>query len=107
MIILKVAKKTGFHPLFRRYAFRKTTGGVQIDHPPRSRFRVKVIFWSPSKLNALFRYNGVLEKRVYTDIAYKGTCSSPKVNYYGKRSELMRVSNLIEKPLKVTNNNQQ
>ena len=48
MIILKVTKKSGFHPPFRRYVFRKTTGGGQIDppyptppHPHPSRFRVK------------------------------------------------------------------
>ena len=38
MIISKVTKKTGFHPLFTRYIFRKTTegeGGVsQIDPLP-------------------------------------------------------------------------
>ena len=27
MIILKVTKKSRFYPLFRRYIFRKTTGG--------------------------------------------------------------------------------
>ena len=27
MIILKVTKKNGFHPLFKRYIFQKTTGG--------------------------------------------------------------------------------
>ena len=31
MIILKVTKKTGFRPLFRRYIFLKTTWGGQID----------------------------------------------------------------------------
>ena len=31
MTILKVTKKTGFHPLFRRYCFRKTRGESQID----------------------------------------------------------------------------
>ena len=30
MIILNVTKKTGFHPLFRRYIFRKTTGGFNL-----------------------------------------------------------------------------
>ena len=32
-IILKVTKKQGFHPLFRRYIFQKTTGEGQIDPP--------------------------------------------------------------------------
>ena len=27
-------KKTGFHPLFRRYIFGRATGRSQIDHPP-------------------------------------------------------------------------
>ena len=39
---IKSHKKTGFHPLFRRNIFRKTTGwGVSI-WPPPNHFRVKV-----------------------------------------------------------------
>ena len=35
MIILKVTKKPGFHPFFRRCIFRKTTGeGVKLTLPP-------------------------------------------------------------------------
>ena len=34
MIILKVTKKSGFHPPFRRYVFRKTTGGGVKLTPP-------------------------------------------------------------------------
>ena len=37
-IISKVTKKTRFLPLLKRYSFRKTTGGDQIETP--SRFRV-------------------------------------------------------------------
>ena len=42
MIILKVTKKTEFHPFFSRYIFRKITegGGGQIEPPPPSRLRV-------------------------------------------------------------------
>ena len=44
-------KKTGFHPLFRRCIFRKTTGGVNLTQPPPLppplpppwHFRVKVM----------------------------------------------------------------
>ena len=38
---LKSHKKPGFHALFRRYTFRKTTGGVDTPPLPSSRFRVK------------------------------------------------------------------
>ena len=42
---IKSRKKPGFHTLFRRYIFRKTTAGgergVQID--TRSRFRVNLV----------------------------------------------------------------
>ena len=48
-IILKVTKKTEFHLLFRRYIFRKTTGGAEnrggggpSNGPHPSCFRVKV-----------------------------------------------------------------
>ena len=39
MIMLKVTKKTGFHSLFRKIIFGKTTGGNQIT---LSLIRVKV-----------------------------------------------------------------
>ena len=38
---IKSHKKPGFHPLFRRYIFWKTTGGVKLTLP--SRFRVKYL----------------------------------------------------------------
>ena len=37
---IKSYKKLGFHPLFRRYIFRKTTR-VQVTPPPSSRFSIK------------------------------------------------------------------
>ena len=64
---IKSHKKTGFHPLFRRYIFRKTTGGVQLtplpNPPPNpSRFRVKIFkskmlkFIRPTA-NSIFGYH--------------------------------------------------
>ena len=41
---IKCHKKLEFHPLCRRYIFRKTTGEGQIDSP--SRFRVKSLLFS-------------------------------------------------------------
>ena len=39
---IKSHKKPGFHPLFRRYIFRKNTEkGVQTELPPPSHFKVK------------------------------------------------------------------
>ena len=38
---IKSHKNPGFYPLFRRYNFKKTTGGSQIDAPLPCRFRVK------------------------------------------------------------------
>ena len=49
-IISKVTKKTRFLPLLKRYSFRKTTGGDQIETP--SRFRVNLeISNKPRKLS--------------------------------------------------------
>ena len=43
MITLKFTKKTGFHPLFRRYLFWKTTGGAEGgSNWPSSGFKIKV-----------------------------------------------------------------
>ena len=42
-IILKVPKKQGVHPLFRKYNFRKTTGASNWAPPPPSCFRVNTL----------------------------------------------------------------
>ena len=49
MIILKVTKKTGFDPLFRRYIFCKTTGWVKLTPPPPAILglnKLKLGLWS-------------------------------------------------------------
>ena len=38
---IKSHRKPGFHPLFRRYIFRKTTEGAGVKFAPLSRFRAK------------------------------------------------------------------
>ena len=58
MIILKVTKKTGFHPLLRRCIFRKTTGVGQIDSP--SRFRV--IFKKFLDFRIFYFYNRINDR---------------------------------------------
>ena len=43
-IVLKFTTKTGWHPLFRRYIFRKATEGLKLTPPLLpSRFRVKIV----------------------------------------------------------------
>ena len=51
MIILKVTKNPGFHPLFRRYIFWETTMGGNLTPP--SRFKVK---GDISKSDSIFPY---------------------------------------------------
>ena len=70
--------------------------------------KLKVIFKSKCWLNTLFRFKDSLEKKVYSGIIYRYTCSYCKVTYSGKTFcyfytravQHIRISNLIGKWLK-------
>ena len=70
--------------------------------------KLKVIFKSKCWLNTLFRFKDSLEKKVYSGIIYRYTCSYCKVTYSGKTFcyfytravQHIGISNLIGKCLK-------
>ena len=72
-------------------------------------WNLKVIFCSSSKFNILFRLKDTLQKKVYSFLVYRYTCSSYSVTYYGKAYchffnravEHISVSNLTEKGVKI------
>ena len=69
---------------------------------------MKVVFRSKSKLNTLFRFKDILNKKIRSFLVYSYTCCNCNVNYYGKTyryfftkaAEHMSVSNLTGKHLK-------
>ena len=70
--------------------------------------KLKVIFRSKCKLYTLFCFKDSLEKKIFSGIIYRYTCSNCKVNYNGKTlchfstrgAEHMEFSNLTENALK-------
>ena len=69
---------------------------------------LKVVFQSPCKLRSLFRFKDTLDKKIWSDLVYRYTCSNCNVTYYGKTyqhfftraAEHMGISNLTEKRVK-------
>ena len=67
-----------------------------------------VFFWSQRKLDTLFWFTDVLNKKICSFLVYRYTCSNCNVTYYGKTyrhfftrvAEHMGVSNLTGKRLK-------
>ena len=70
--------------------------------------KLKIIFRSKCRLNTLFQFKDLLEKKIRSGIIYRYTCSNCKVTYYGKTlrhfytraAEHMGISNLTGKGLK-------
>ena len=69
---------------------------------------LKVVFQSPCKLRSLFHFKDTLDKKIWSDLVYRYTCSNCNVTYYGKTyqhfftraAEHMGISNLTEKRVK-------
>ena len=85
---IKSHKKTGFHPPFRRYIFRKTTGerggqihrGGQIDRPPPPAF-LGLTFDYVENLRGLVGFNSIKEKSCYKNVLFHYFCQPSLVFY--------------------------
>ena len=95
-------------PFIEKKSLQLKSKLVKSVHNNLSFCHLKVVFQSPYKLRALFRFKDTFDNKISSDLVYRYSCCSCNATYYGKTyqhflaraAEHMGISNLTDKRVK-------